>query len=213
MVTEREQFQQYLQAKDREGAVLWAQEQLAGDLDVVRLYQDILTPALRAVADAETPQEVAIWEEHVWTGIVQAVMGAAYSRILQKRPKGKGGPGVVLFCPVDEYHFLGIQMVADFFTLCGYKAYFIGANTPDEEALRAARALEAQYVAISVSNYYHLNQGLKAAALLQKHLPHLTVLMGGYGAQRNEALLQERGLSLLEEYADIEKLAKKDGLL
>ncbi len=207
-------FQQLLNNHDRSGAVEWALDQLMQKtLSIPQLYEDILAVSLTRIGGPDTPQEVAIWEEHVHTGIVMAVMGACLPILVQQRPVAAKRLSVMVFCPEDEYHSVGAQMAVDFFALCGYDAVFIGANTPRDEVLAAAKVLNPHAVAISVSNYYHLRPGLRTAQLVREHMQATKVLFGGLGAIRNAGVVTEAGFRLLRGYEDIAAMAKEDGLL
>lgn len=214
----RKQVADAINREDKEGAILAALEGLAkGALDVVTLYEEVLTPALASIASYDQPQEIKIWQEHVRTSIVRTIIECAYPYVLKERDQKYGGKGldkVVVLCPADEYHEVGPRMVSDFFTLCGYEAIFVGGNTPKEEVLAIAKAHRPAYLAISVSNYYHLVAAAKAISFLRQGLPEpVKVVAGGHAFIRNPEAAQEIGADiLLKDFREIQGLSKGDVL-
>ncbi len=149
-------------------------------VSIPELYEGILTPALFDIASYEKAQSISIWEEHVQSGIVRTCLELCYPYVTDQ--KKTNGQRAMVFCQEEEYHELGARMTTDFLTLLGFETTFIGANTPPEEALLAAKALSPDLIAISVTNYFHLT---KVNTLIERlrELPNksdLKILVGGY---------------------------------
>ncbi len=126
------------------------------NIDIVTLYNEVLTPALTNHACPPEHNEISIWEEHVRTSIIRTIIECCYPFVIKERDekyhsafKGR----VAAVCPPDELHEIGIRMVADFFTLCGYNVDFVGANTPVKHIISAIKYIRPDYVAISITNY------------------------------------------------------------
>jgi methanogenic corrinoid protein MtbC1 len=154
-----------------------------GVVDIRALYEHILAPSLAAIASNEREQSIAIWEEHVQSSIVRTIIELCYTRVLYQRSDaiGEPRPGAVVFCQAEEYHELGARMTTDFLTMLGFEACFIGANTPQQEALAAVAHLKPQLVCISVTNYYHLSK-LKGLIERLRALQSVSfkIVAGGY---------------------------------
>ncbi len=188
-----------------------------GEIDVVTLYNEILTPALNAPTYSAEEGAVRIWEEHVRTSIVRTIVENAYPYV-QREKRARNGPvglrrSAVVVCPTEEFHELGARMVADFFELAGFDATFVGANTPQEEILEAIAILRPAYVAVSATNTYTL---VPAARVLERlrELRERTgagfqIIVGGHAFRQNPALVQEMGADLhLSTFEDIRRLAE-----
>ena len=155
-----ERFLSFLDKDDRFGCVDFVLTRLQNNvLDIVTLYDEILAPSLRESFCREKQKAICVWEEHVRSSIIRTVIECCYPYVVKERaekyrsaPKGK----VIVVCPPEELHEIGARMVADFFTLCGFDAVFVGANTPQTEILEAIDYERPKYIAISVSNYYNL---------------------------------------------------------
>ncbi|MDD2561968.1 MAG: cobalamin-dependent protein [Eubacteriales bacterium] len=176
-------FIAYLQAREMEEAVAFALSLLSeGLVTVPQLYEGILAPALNRIQVPRDQEDALIWQEHVQSAIVQAVMGACQPFILSERDRyGRPGKGqrVMLACPEEEYHEIGIRMGADFFRILGFDAVFIGANTPRNTLLHAAGALQPDIVVLSVTNYLNLAQLPGIIQALREAFPGLRVYLAG----------------------------------
>jgi methanogenic corrinoid protein MtbC1 len=200
-----EQFLSYLDKDDRYGCVELVLTKLSNDeVDIVTLYEEILTPSLRESFCREKQRQICIWEEHVQTSIVRTVIECCYPYVVRKRD-GKYGSvlqgKVIVACPIEELHEMGARMVSDFFTLCGFDSMFIGANTPQVEILDAIEYVKPRYVGVSVSNHYNL---LAARKMVQKirELRESTgaefkIIVGGYAFEQNPEMDMRMGSDLL----------------
>lgn len=159
-----------------------------GKVTVAVLYEQILAPALNAVTIARADEDRLIWQEHAMTSIVRSVIECARPYVLKERDArgatGKAGR-VILVCPEDEYHELGIRIGADFYTIAGFEALFIGANTPRENILSAVEQLKPDVVNIGVSNFLHLVALKRIIAALREELaPGIRIAVSGSAFSR-----------------------------
>ena len=208
-----------LDRKDKDGCVELVLAKLArGEIDVVTLYNEVLTPALNTPSYGDTAGAIGIWEEHVRTSIVRTVLETCYPYVVKERKAKYGaaagkGQHVIVVCPTEEFHEMGARMVADFFDLCGYGVTFVGANTPQDDILAAITHVKPAYVAISVTDYYNLVPAKRTAAKLrelrERDKASFRIIVGGAAFQKNPGLYKEMGADLLlGTFADIRKLSE-----
>ena len=159
MDTIYKQFEAFFEEENKEEAVKYILEKLqAGEIDVIDLYTTILTPLLNNMTCKLADKRICIWKEHVKTAIVRTIVENCYSYVISKRNNlnyPRRGVAAIL-CPPEEYHDLGARMVADFFTIGGYEAIYVGSNTPYKDFYNAVHVVRPEVVAISVSNYYNM---------------------------------------------------------
>lgn len=170
-------FQDALEKHDKKTCITLIKEALENDhIEIPTLYEDILVKSLHDIAHNNKTQEISIWEEHVQSGIVRTIIEMAYPYILHSQEFGESA---LVFCQEEEYHELGARMTSDYLTLLGFEVTFIGANTPEKQALAAIEALSPKIVCISVTNYYHLS---KLEDLIKKIrlLSQAKIIVGGY---------------------------------
>ena len=205
-------FAEHLDAEDRDAAVRFALSRLdSGDLDILTLYNELLTPSLYADFCADADEDICIWKEHVRTSIVRTIIESCYPYVIAERDAAgrKRDETVVVFCPPEEWHDLGARMVADFFTLAGFRTTFVGANTPRDDIVYAVRYLKPVYVAISITNYYNLVAARHVLGNICELRGSLgfKVILGGQACRGNAVTC--RGMRpdfILETYGDIMKL-------
>lgn len=185
-----EEFKKLLESEQKEQCVNWALTHLKENkFTVVKLYSEILTPALNSITNPEDDIFTSIWKEHVKTSIVRTIIENSYPFALKERDttcKGKLDQKVLVICPPDEYHEIGARMVADFFTIAGYTVIFIGANTPLEAFLSALTIEKPVITAISVSNPYHLFSTKKIIERIrEKQISGMKIVVGGHAFANN----------------------------
>jgi len=210
-----ERFLSFLEAENKEAALSFALNLLKNkDVDVIELYTDVLTPALNQMECKLADKNICVWKEHVRTAIVRSIVECCYPYVMEKKKElnySAGGTAVVL-CPPEEYHDLGARMVADFFTICGYKSTFVGSNTPYIDFKNAIDVIHPNIIAISVSNYYNLVCTKKIIEDLRKanHNP-LKIIVGGYAFDSSTEKYKLVGADYFaDSYLDIEKIARNE---
>ena len=212
-----EEFVGHLAREDKLQCVELALSKLSqGEIDVVTLYNEVLTPALNAPRYSAEEGAVRIWEEHVRTSIVRTIVENAYPFIQRQKGARNGSAprkSVIVVCPTEEYHEIGARMVADFFELAGFDATFVGANTPQDEIVEAIGVLKPTYVAVSATNTYSLVPAQRVLAQLrdlrQRSGAGFRIIVGGNAFQNNPELVRDMGADLhLSTFEDIRRLAE-----
>lgn len=213
MISIYDQFHQYFKEEDKEMAVTYILDQLErGELDVITLYEKILAPMLNHMTCELEDQRICIWKEHVKTAMVRTIVEGCYPYVLALRQKlnlPARGTAAIL-CPPDEYHDLGARMAADFFTICGYQAIYVGSNTPYKDFYNAVHVIRPDIVAISVSNYYNLFVTKKMIEELKAVVGNqLKVVVGGHAfAEAPEKYKLVGADSYARSFEDIRRLAE-----
>ena len=206
------QLLKYLEEENREKAVKYVLSKLqGGEIDIVTLYNDLLTPSLNNMK-CEGPEAFCIWKEHVRSSIVRQIIENCYPYVLKERDTKYGGAGrsrkVMVICPSEELHEIGPRMVADFFTLNGFEVTFVGANTPRRSFLSAIDIVKPHYVAIGVTNYYNLSAARRTIEQIKdREHRDLKIIVGGHAFTRNPEVYREIGADIhLQGFEDIRKL-------
>lgn len=187
MNTIYQQFEVLFEEENKEEAVQYILAKLqAKEIDVLDLYTKILTPLLNNMSCKLTDKRICIWKEHVKTAIVRTIVENCYPYVIRKRDAmnyPRRGIAAIL-CPPEEYHDLGARMAADFFTIAGYDAIYVGSNTPYQDFYNAVHVIKPEVVAISVSNYYNLVAAKKMIEELKLALSYpLKIVVGGHAFQ------------------------------
>jgi len=212
-----DEFLMYLEEENRQQCVTFALSRLSNnEIDLVTLYGEVLAPSMRERFCKAKHKEICVWEEHVRSSIVRTVIECCYPHVIKERDdryrSGKLGR-VIVFCPAEEYHELGARMVSDFFTLSGFDAVFVGANTPQVEIMGAISYVKPKYVAISVTNYYNLVAARrtvqKMGEVRETGGTDFKIIVGGQAFGRNPNMDKEMGADfLLSTFEDVRGLSQ-----
>jgi methanogenic corrinoid protein MtbC1 len=167
--------------RDRAGAVVAALAAVdSGEIAIPELYIFVLTPLLIETGNAWQEGDVEVWEEHLATQIARTIVEALYPRVVADRPEPARDARSALFaCPPEEYHDIGLRMLADRFELAGWRVVYLGSNTPGEQVIEAARDLDVDAVVMSASTHFHKLRLRDLTRALEAELPDLDVWVGG----------------------------------
>lgn len=159
-----------------------------GKLDVIDLYEKILTPSLDSITCETKDKRICIWQEHVRTAIVRSIIECCFPYVMEKK-RQFGYPckgSAVILCPQEEYHEIGARMTADFFTICGYDTIFVGSNTPYEDFYNGIEIIKPTVIGISVSNFYNLIAAKRIIRGIRKRSDNsVRIFAGGYAIDQN----------------------------
>jgi MerR family transcriptional regulator, light-induced transcriptional regulator len=177
----RATLQRYLAQHDKPTFVRTAVEAVTNRrLTIPELYRDVLTPLLVDTGAGWQHGRVAIWEEHMATAMVRTVVEILYPGVLKaKLAAPPAGRSVLLASPPEEVHDLGLRMIADRFDIAGWTTYFVGADSPIEETVDAARKLGVDAVVLSSATHYHRLALRGYVDQLARELDHVHVWVGG----------------------------------
>lgn len=204
------QFLHYLDKEDKDEAVGFIINLLEkNELSLEDLYLHLLTPSLTTFVCENEDHEICIWKEHTRTSIVRTILEATYPYVIKrKKLVEKRNKKVVVVCPSEEYHEIGAIIVSLMFALQGYDSLYIGANTPKSDILSAVKALNPDYIAFSVTNYYNLVITKKITEEIKSAYPQVKIIVGGQAFLQAGALNQvhyDYYLNQIENIAEIER--------
>lgn len=183
--------------------------------DFVKIYEEVLTRSLNEMTCSLKDKKLCVWKEHVRTSIVRTILECAFPCMVALR-KGLGekklNKKAVIICPDGEYHVIGARMAADFFTLVGFDATYVGASTPKEEFIYAINEINPDVLAISVTNFYNIVSAKRTIEAIRKTAEHCPLIVVGGNAFINNPKIEDIGADmLLNTYEEIKKLAKEIG--
>jgi len=143
-------FLDALLVPDREKARnIIASGALESGIPVKEIYLGVFRPVLRETGRLWQLRKISVAEEHFVTASVQLFVSYLHDRIVPPDKTRQGEKTVVAACVESERHEVGIRMVTDFFEIDGWNTDYIGANTPAQSLIQAARDRNADVVAIS----------------------------------------------------------------
>ncbi len=143
---------------------------------------DTVAPLNRAVGEAWMRGELQVFEEHLYSEQIKALLRQAIGSL----PGNSGGrPRILLTTVPEEQHVLGLLMAECLLTLEGAVCISLGTQTPLFDIARAAEAHHADVVALSFSTAFPTRQTTALLVQLRNLLVVETALWaGGGGSER-----------------------------
>lgn len=183
-----------------------ALNQAALRLGLARFVTELLGPLNVLIGEAWLRGEIQVFEEHMYTESVTAVLRSAIGTITAAA--GSSGPRVLLTTIPQEPHGLGLLMAETMLTLEGCDCVSLGVQTPIAEIVQAAAANQSQIVGLSFSASLNANQVVQALQELRAKLPPaIWIWAGGSHASLRRRDLD--GITPVPELSGIKPLLAK----
>jgi len=163
-----------------------------------RFLRDTVAPLNLLVGDAWMRGEFEIFEEHLYTESLQALLRSTIASLAHPG----GTPRVLLTTLPGEQHILGMLMAECMLSTQGACCIGLGPQTPAREIARAAEVQHADVVGLSFSPAYPAHTAIDTLVALRAMLPTGTQLWAGGS---NPALFRRRveGVLAVRELAAI----------
>jgi methanogenic corrinoid protein MtbC1 len=167
--------------RDRAGAVALVLDAVeSGRIAIPALYTRVLGPYLSQVGASWSHGTESVWEEHLASHVVLTIVEALYPTVLRIAAEVPAtGRTVLLACPPQERHELGLRMLSDRFELAGWSVTNLGADTPLLDIVAAAHATRPELVALSVSTVFERVELRRFIDSLRTALPGVRIVVGG----------------------------------
>ncbi len=149
-------------------------------LGLAAFVTDVVAPLNTRVGDAWMRGQLQVFQEHLYTESVQVVLRDAIARV--PPPARDARPRVLLTTLAHEPHALGLLMAEALMALEGARCISLGTGTPLWDIVLAAKAQQAEIVALSFSGYLSPGQVVEGLTELRAKLPAGTELWSGGAA-------------------------------
>ena len=151
--------------------------QAAWRMGLADFVTGLCAPLTRRVGEAWASGTIEIYEEHLYTEVVQGVLRGAIADLAAPR----GGARVLLATVPYEVHGLGLLMAEALLALEGCRCTSLGTQVPVVDIARAALAQPTDVVALSFSSSLPGGQVTGVLAQLRALLPDRIELWAGGG--------------------------------
>ena len=166
-------------------------------LGPARFAQQVAVPLSREVGERWAEGRLGIASEHLVTACLRGLLATG----LVPDEAAQRGPRIVFATLTGERHELGLQAAALTALGAGAHPIYLGADLPIEELLRAAEAVQAQVVALSVVG--EPTESTRASlAALRGGLPDRVGLW--LGGARGELFADIPGVEAISDLAELE---------
>ena len=163
-----------------------------------RFVLETAAPLNRAVGEAWMHGDLQVFEEHLYSELLQLVLRGAINAM----PRSHGTPRIVLTTLPGEQHGIGLLMSEALLVSDGSQCVSLGTQTPFEDIRRAVVAYKAQVLAVSFSTAFPLRQAGDAIVALRRAIAPGVALWAG-GAITRRLRRTPAGVRLLPDIADV----------
>jgi methanogenic corrinoid protein MtbC1 len=144
---------------------------------VAGFIRQVVGPLNAMVGDAWLRGQMEVFEEHLYTEVVQVVLRQAIASIPEAVPNSQ--PRVLLSTFPGEPHGLGLLMAEAMFLLEGCACMSLGVQTPLWDTVLAAQAHRSDIVALSFTGCMNPNQVVDGLTELRQKLPDRVQVWAG----------------------------------
>ena len=159
---------------------------------VADLYLKVLLPAQEEAGRMWQGAEINVAEEHFATNTTRSVMAQLARYAPDKEPNGKA---MLASAVAGNQHDLGVQAVAEFFEMAGWRVIQLGADLPIPDLVQAVDFYRADLLCLSValrSQLATLKQTIEAVRLSERGRV-VKILVGGRALRGNADLADTLG--------------------
>lgn len=154
-------------------------ERAAGEgMALEKICLRVIQPALYEVGRRWQLNHVHAAKGHVAAAVAQRILMQLNDRVFSAE---RTGHACVVACAGDEMHEVGARMVADFFEMSGWDAYYMGTNLSVDRIIERCRQLTASVLCVSVTMVHNLVACAELIRRVRKdqQLQAVNVLVGG----------------------------------
>lgn len=156
------------------------------ELTVPELYVHVLQPLLVSLGSHWKTGELPVWREHYGTAVVRTIVDACFPHVgRMAAERERSGKSVLLACPPQESHDLGLRMLSDRFELAGWRPYFLGADVPVTEMIAAAATLHPDLLVLSAATHFNRVELRDVVDRLRRDLSDVDILATGHAFSRS----------------------------
>ena len=160
------------------------------EIPIKNIYVDVLQIVQYEVGHLWHTNKISIAQEHYITSLIQLVISQLYPYILNEKQTNKT---LLASCISGEQHEIGLRMLSDIFELEGWNTWFLGANLPDKEIIKAILERKPDLIALSVTVLFHLDKLTSLISKIKASGITTPIMVGGYPFNNDKTLWKKVG--------------------
>lgn len=144
------------------------------------IYEDLIGRAMMLVGRKYDRRSIDEAQEHAASAITERLL----ARISAAYPPARcDGPTVVLGCAANNWHTIGLRMIADLLRSNGWRVIYLGANVPTEAFMRSVKQ-HAPHIVLVSSSSESVTEARSLIRALHRDHPEVLLGVGGSGVVR-----------------------------
>ncbi len=172
-----DQLLSHLKADDVKGLNKWFEKQLLAQGLPIFVHK-VMVPATRAVGEAWSRGEITIYQEHLYTELIQSMVRQA----LTEHYREGGEPRVMLTTVSGEQHSLGLLMAEVLLRFGGAEVISFGTEMPFREIREAALRYAVDIIGLSFSSSFRNDDAIVMLSGLRQMIDKNTQIWVGGAA-------------------------------
>lgn len=165
-----------LAGDERRAVALVLDSVSTGRLSVPEALDGVLVPAQRELGRMWHQGAIGVAEEHFGSVVTAKVLARAMAHA---RPAEPNGRTVVVASVARDAHDFGVQVVAAFYELEGWRSICLGGNTPIEDLVQFVARFDADLVALGATLEEQREVASRTIQALRAARPGQKVIVGG----------------------------------
>lgn len=185
------------------GAMEFSKANVSDINSLKEFHIKVITYALYEVGNLWEKGSISVAQEHLATSVVMRIMALLYMNLASlDHQKGVA----IVTSAANEYHEVGARIVADMLEMNGWDVIYLGANTPDEGILKTAIGKKPNFIALSITMTFNIDNAIKLIQAIrnEKELDNVKIIVGGYVFKFGELDKTKMGADVIE--TDIDKM-------
>lgn len=179
-----ERLETRLLAGDEAGSWAILEDAMTAGVDPTELYLDVMAPAMAAIGDGWAAGNVSVAEEHRASVVMLRIIGRLGPRFTRR---GRKRGSVVIGAAPGDHHGVPVALAADLLRGEGFNVIDLGADSPAESFIDAAREAE-RLIAVGINATSGDNETAIASTIVAiKAALDCPVVLGGNGLSSIEA--------------------------
>jgi excisionase family DNA binding protein len=173
-----------LLAGDEAGSWTILEDAMTAGLDSRRVYLDVMAPAMTSIGEGWVGGTVTVAEEHRASVVMLRLIGRLGPHFTRR---GRKRGSLVIGAAPGDHHGVPVALAADILRGEGFTVVDLGADTPAESFVDAAREAE-RLIAVGINATSGDNEANIAATIREiKAALDCPVVLGGNGLESEEA--------------------------
>jgi len=205
----KNKFTNLLLEGDTIGALNYAKSITEGKDSLQEFYLKVVTYSMYDIGIQWENGLISVAQEHLATSIVMRIMALLYmSEVICTNTKGKA---IITACS-NEYHEVGARIIADMLELDGWDVKYFGANTPEDELIKAIKSIHPVFVGMSITMVFNIEKLIKTIEKIRSvpEIANTKIMAGGYAFNNHIDSLNKINADEIIFFAeDSIKIAKK----
>lgn len=143
----------------------------------LQIYEDLLAVAMALIGSWYQKGQIDEGQEHAASAITERLLARIAATQVPRQPNGLT---VVIGCAANNWHTIGVRMLADYLKSEGFRVIYLGPNVPEAAFVNAVNVHDPDVVLVSTSAE-SVAEARSLVLALRASKPDVPLAVGGSG--------------------------------